>query len=77
MSGLGSIQRAILMLIDDGDADFYALEDLANWIYRRPVSNAQRRAVLSAVQSLVRRYPEKIALAEDESIRWLWVIRRD
>jgi hypothetical protein len=42
MSGLGSIQRAILMLIDDGDADFYALEDLANWINHRPASNAQR-----------------------------------
>jgi len=78
MSGLGRIQRAILMLTDDGDADFYALEDLANWIYHRPASNAQRQAVLSAAQSLARRYPEKIALAADEeSGHLLWVTRRD
>ena len=77
MSGLGRIQRAILMLIDAGDAEFYALKDLANWIYHRPASNAQRQAVLDAVQSLVRRYPQKFALAEDECGRLLWVIRRD
>jgi hypothetical protein len=77
MSGLGSIQRAILMLIDDGDAEFYALEDLANWIYHQPVSNAQRRAMLSAAQSLARRYPKIIALAKDERGHSMLVIRRD
>ena len=77
MSGLGSIQRAILMLIDDGDADFYALEDLANWIYHRAASNAQRQVVLSAAQSLARRYPKIIALAKDGRGRSMLFIRRN
>jgi hypothetical protein len=77
MSGLGRVQRAIVMLADHGEADFYALEDLANWIYHRPASNAQRTAVLSAAQSLARRYPKIITLAKDEIGRSLLVIRRD
>jgi hypothetical protein len=48
------------MLTDDGDAEFYAMEHLANWIYRRPASSVQRRAVLSAKQSLARRHPDNM-----------------
>ena len=73
MSGMGRIQRAILTRVDNGDADFYALEYLANWIYHRPANNTQQRIVLRAARSIVRRYPGKIALAEDESGGFLWV----
>jgi len=74
MSGLGRIQRAILIRVDDSDADFYALKDLANWIYHRTAGNTQQQIVRRATKSLARRYPEKIALAEDGSGTLLWVI---
>ena len=77
MRHLGRIQRAILKLIDNGDANPHALEDLANMIYRGRATRTQRWRVLYAAQSLARRYPEKIARAEDESGGLLWVIRRD
>jgi hypothetical protein len=78
MSGLGRIQRAILTRVDEGDADFYALNDLANLIYHRPAGHKQQQqAVLSAAQSIVRRYPEKFTLTENKSSRLLWVLRRD
>jgi len=64
MSGLGRIQRAILMRVDDGNADFYALKDLANWIYHRPANNTQQQVVLRAARSIARRHPRRIALAE-------------
>ena len=73
---LGRIQRAILKLIDDGDTDRRDLEDLANRIYRGRATRTQRWRVLTAAQSLARRYPEKIALAEGKDGD-LWVIRRD
>ena len=67
MRHLGRIQRAILKRVEEGDADFYALEDLANWISHRPDRNARRQAVLGAARSLVRRYPKQFALTEDET----------
>jgi len=77
MRHLGRIQRAILKLIDNGDADLHALEDLANKIYGGRATRSQHSRVFTAAQSLVRRFPEKIALAEDEIGRTLCVIRRN
>ena len=77
MQGSGRIQRAILKLIDDGDADLYAPADLARLIYQKPATSIKLRTVVSAVQRLARRYPEKLALAEGKSGDLLRVIRRD
>jgi hypothetical protein len=76
MRGCGRIQRAILKLIDDGVADLYAPEDLAKSIYHRPATSERRRVIVNAAQSLARKYPEKIALAEYKGRDLLWVIRR-
>jgi hypothetical protein len=70
MSGLGRIQRAI----DAEDADLYAPEDLTGLINRGPATGSRRRAVLRAAHSLVRKYPEKIALIEDKDRDLLWLI---
>jgi len=77
MKGSGRLQRAIVKLIDDGDADLYAPVELAKSIYQRPATSMKLRTVIRAVQSLVRRYPEKLGLAEGKSGDLLRVIRRD
>ena len=67
--GLGRIERAILELIEDGDAceDRCAATDLALAIYQpeRPTrlpTQAERVAVLHAMHSLARKYPSKLVL---------------
>jgi len=75
--GLGRIERALLDLIEDEDADdVYAAEDAANSIYQTfPCTRAQRVAVLRAAHALARKYPEKITLAGGKGREPLWISR--
>jgi hypothetical protein len=74
MKGCGRIQRAILKLIDDGGFHLYAPKELARSVYHGPAACDKQRIVVRAAQSLARKYPENIALAEDENRDVLWVI---
>ena len=68
MRGCGRIQRAILKVLDDGDAHLYSPADLAKLIYRGVATSEKRHAVVRAAQALARKYPEKIALADGKVI---------
>jgi hypothetical protein len=81
--GLGRIERAILELVEDGDAcdDRYAATDLALAIYQpeRPTrlpTQAERVAVLRAMRSLGRKYPSKIVLSGGKGAKPLRLERR-
>ena len=77
MRGCGRIQRAILKVLDDGDAHLYSPADLAKLIYHGSATSVKRHAVVRAAQSLARKYPEKFELAKGNSGDLLRVIRRD
>jgi hypothetical protein len=81
--GLGRIERAILELVEGGDAceDRYAATDFALAIYQqeRPIrlsTQAERVAVLRAMRSLARKYPSKIALTGGKGAKPLRLERR-
>jgi hypothetical protein len=73
-SGLGRIERAILDLIeaDERIEDFWECEALANEIYGS-ATHAQRVAVLRAMHTLARKYPDKVALAGGKGSEPLWI----
>jgi len=69
--GLGQIEQEILALIEEeGEDRPYAAEELANAIYRPHAGDdgcctrSQKVAVLRAMHSLVRKYPDRVALAD-------------
>jgi len=78
--GLGRIERAILALIEDKDADSYPAEGLAVAVYqarkgpKRPPTKAERVAVVRAMRSLAHKYRDRIVLKGGGS-RPLWLER--
>src|SRR5262249_834280 len=68
------IERAILDLIetDERIEDFWECEALANEIYGS-ATRAQRVAVLRAMHTLARKYPDKVALAGGKGSEPLWL----
>jgi hypothetical protein len=65
---LGRIERAILALIENRDADSYAAEGLAVAVYQarkgpqRPPTKTERVAVVRAMRSLAHKYRDRIVL---------------
>ena len=83
--GLGRIERAILDIVEDDDhyQHSYAAEDLAVEVYRlldeeksdddRRLARAHVVAVLRAMHSLVRKYPDRFALTGGKGRESLWL----
>jgi len=87
--GLGRIERAILDIVEDDDhyQHSYAAEDLAVEVYRlldeeksdddRRLARAHVVAVLRAMHSLVRKYPDRFALTGGKGRESLWLVPRE
>ena len=87
--GLGRIARAILDIVEDDDhyQHSYAAEDLAVEVYRlldeeksdddRRLARAHVVAVLRAMHSLVRKYPDRFALTGGKDREPLWLVPRE
>jgi hypothetical protein len=83
--GLGRIERAIVDILEDEDADphrYATAEDLAREIYHPPkkwLTRAKRRAqvvaVLRAMHSLKRKYPNRFYLTGGKGRHPLWITR--
>ena len=81
--GLGRIERAILEhLMDDEDEPIYAADTLISVVYRPPdapddfdfrPTRAQYTAVLRAMHSLARKYPQSIKLSGGKGRKPLWL----
>jgi hypothetical protein len=81
--GLGRIERAILAIVDveDGYEQSYAAEDLAIDIFRpeKPYpevwwpTQAQHVAVIRAMHSLARKFPERFVLTGGKGRLPLWL----
>jgi hypothetical protein len=80
--GLGRIERAILAIVDVEDEyeQSYAAEDLAIDIFRPEKlhpdwwpTQAQHVAVIRAMHSLVRKFPERFALTGGKGRLPLWL----
>lgn len=81
--GLGRIEPAILDIIEDDDAfeQRYAAEDLARAVYQREKSRrrptqSEHVAVLRAMHSLARKYPNKLVLPGGKGGGRLWLERQ-
>jgi hypothetical protein len=79
--GLGHIERAIITFFDDTEwcAERWTAESLAIDVYRtkekRP-TRAQRVAVLRAMHSLARKYPDRFVLTGGKGRGPLWLGRK-
>jgi hypothetical protein len=81
--GLGRIERAILDVFEDDEGDYTVVlgfddytcaESLVDHIYAGEESTrAQVVAVLRAMHSLARKYPDRLALAGGKGREPLWI----
>src|SRR6516225_7749796 len=83
--GLGRIERAILDIVEDDDhyQHSYAAEDLAVDVYRlldgeesdddRRLARAHVVAVLRAMHSLARKFPDRVTLIGGKGREPLWI----
>jgi hypothetical protein len=76
--GLGRIEQAIIDILEDEEAYYFndpsAAEDLAIAIYHsKGPTRPQRLAVLRAMHSVVRKYPDRYALAGGKGREPLWI----